>query len=209
MKIINLLVVVLPAILAQRGPGGRGPNLGRIPEKKPKFCYDPIESGSCYALLTRVGYNPETNRCEVFQWGGCGGNKNRFHNPTDCVNTCGNEDTTIEYYGSEDYFTEDVYDDYEEEPEPTQPTYVDKDPKFCEARMQKNPCYMVKMCAIAKGKKFINDCQKTCEKITNASYYPFTYKYRCRRILKQTYDSSYNTKYCLKKKPSVCGVYTP
>ncbi len=40
-------------------------------------------------MLTRYFFNPETNTCESFFYGGCMGNKNNFIEKNDCLKTCG------------------------------------------------------------------------------------------------------------------------
>ncbi|XP_029048971.1 kunitz-type serine protease inhibitor Bt-KTI-like [Osmia bicornis bicornis] len=51
-------------------------------------CLMPLERGPCRALMKRYGYNPETNRCEEFFFGGCQGNANNFMNLDMCKESC-------------------------------------------------------------------------------------------------------------------------
>ena len=46
--------------------------------------------GPCKALLERYFYNPKTNVCEEFSYGGCGGNKNNFESKEACQAECSN-----------------------------------------------------------------------------------------------------------------------
>ncbi len=46
------------------------------------------ESGRCRALVERWFHNKETNSCELFVWGGCGGNDNNFSSKEKCESYC-------------------------------------------------------------------------------------------------------------------------
>lgn len=46
------------------------------------------ESGPCKAIKERFFYNINTRKCEVFEYGGCGGNKNNFESLEECEETC-------------------------------------------------------------------------------------------------------------------------
>lgn len=56
---------------------------------KPPGCYLAPEAGPCEALQPRYYYNPATDGCEKFYYGGCGGNFNRFATLEECLQTCG------------------------------------------------------------------------------------------------------------------------
>ncbi|XP_065917769.1 uncharacterized protein [Dysidea avara] len=47
------------------------------------------ESGPCLAYFPSYFYNSSSQVCEMFLYGGCGGNKNRFRTIEDCQVTCG------------------------------------------------------------------------------------------------------------------------
>ncbi|XP_017789145.1 PREDICTED: trypsin inhibitor-like [Habropoda laboriosa] len=51
-------------------------------------CLLPLEHGPCKALMTRYGYNPVTNKCEEFMYGGCRGNENNFQSQDKCQEIC-------------------------------------------------------------------------------------------------------------------------
>uniref|UniRef100_A0A8C4XZH5 BPTI/Kunitz inhibitor domain-containing protein n=1 Tax=Gopherus evgoodei TaxID=1825980 RepID=A0A8C4XZH5_9SAUR len=53
------------------------------------ICKLPVEPGSCQAYMTRYFYNSATKKCEMFRYGGCQGNKNRFATKDQCLKTCG------------------------------------------------------------------------------------------------------------------------
>ncbi|EYC26555.1 hypothetical protein Y032_0010g1216 [Ancylostoma ceylanicum] len=51
-------------------------------------CVRPVIGPKCRILLKRWAYNPNENKCELFDYGGCGGTENNFENEEDCKNTC-------------------------------------------------------------------------------------------------------------------------
>ena len=59
-----------------------------------EHCYQPMAPGPCLNSLSRYHYNSVSGRCEEFQYGGCGGNRNRFINAQQCEAECMNETTT-------------------------------------------------------------------------------------------------------------------
>ena len=52
------------------------------------FCQLRPEPGFCYASIEQYYYNPQLRMCQVFIWGGCGGNQNRFSSREECERTC-------------------------------------------------------------------------------------------------------------------------
>ncbi|TPP66752.1 hypothetical protein FGIG_07181 [Fasciola gigantica] len=52
-------------------------------------CMQPMKSGPCLALVPSYGFNWETRDCELFTYGGCGGNWNRFDTYEGCMQRCG------------------------------------------------------------------------------------------------------------------------
>ena len=46
------------------------------------------ETGNCRGSFVRYFYNQTTERCELFAYGGCGGNGNRFKDLQNCEKTC-------------------------------------------------------------------------------------------------------------------------
>ncbi|XP_076800682.1 uncharacterized protein LOC143445457 isoform X3 [Clavelina lepadiformis] len=58
---------------------------------KPAKCFLPKVTGKCRASFVMFYYNPTTDKCQLFVYGGCGGNENKFEIPEDCQNECGGE----------------------------------------------------------------------------------------------------------------------
>uniref|UniRef100_A0A673B910 BPTI/Kunitz inhibitor domain-containing protein n=1 Tax=Sphaeramia orbicularis TaxID=375764 RepID=A0A673B910_9TELE len=54
-----------------------------------EVCSLPPQTGPCKARMERYFYNPASSSCEVFVYGGCGGNENNFKNQEQCMKTCG------------------------------------------------------------------------------------------------------------------------
>ncbi|KAL1470328.1 hypothetical protein MTO96_040502, partial [Rhipicephalus appendiculatus] len=54
----------------------------------PEVCTYPPETGPCEAAMSRYFYNTTTETCEVFTYGGCHGNGNRFRTYSDCEKKC-------------------------------------------------------------------------------------------------------------------------
>jgi hypothetical protein len=48
------------------------------------------DAGDCEAAIPRWFHDPISGRCEMFVWGGCGGNSNNFETPEECRATCPN-----------------------------------------------------------------------------------------------------------------------
>ena len=51
-------------------------------------CALPAEIGMCRAAIPRYFYNIDTEKCESFTWGGCGGNLNKFPDEESCLELC-------------------------------------------------------------------------------------------------------------------------
>jgi len=51
-------------------------------------CQLPIESGECMAYMRRYAYNSSSGECELFIYGGCPGNANRFDYKNECEAEC-------------------------------------------------------------------------------------------------------------------------
>ncbi|KAF3848942.1 hypothetical protein F7725_015439 [Dissostichus mawsoni] len=51
-------------------------------------CKKAPETGPCKAKLQSYFYNSSSMNCEIFIYGGCGGNLNNFRNDTECMDSC-------------------------------------------------------------------------------------------------------------------------
>ena len=45
-------------------------------------------TGHCRTRFSRYFYNTTSGNCEVFSYGGCGGNQNQFETSAECAATC-------------------------------------------------------------------------------------------------------------------------
>ena len=48
----------------------------------------PHDSGDCESFTPKWFYNKNTQSCEIFFYGGCGGNDNKFDTKDDCLQAC-------------------------------------------------------------------------------------------------------------------------
>lgn len=62
---------------------------------KPDICLLKKEVGLCRALIQRFFYNSASQRCESFDYGGCGGNENNFSTLNECNEKCDIESIPI------------------------------------------------------------------------------------------------------------------
>ncbi|EDO45374.1 predicted protein, partial [Nematostella vectensis] len=51
-------------------------------------CSLPLRPGRCRARMVMWFYNKRTGRCQTFNYGGCGGNGNRFRSRRQCQRRC-------------------------------------------------------------------------------------------------------------------------
>ena len=47
------------------------------------------DEGICTGYVPRFYFNKELGRCELFSYGGCGGNNNNFETEEECAGHCG------------------------------------------------------------------------------------------------------------------------
>merc|ERR1711962_1954227 len=52
-------------------------------------CFEPVSTGHCRARFPSFHYNPLTETCDCFIFGGCAANGNKFTTLDECMNTCG------------------------------------------------------------------------------------------------------------------------
>nr|CDS20673.1 WAP, kazal, immunoglobulin, kunitz and NTR [Echinococcus granulosus] len=55
---------------------------------KEDVCNLPMRTGPCRAYFRVWGYNPASDQCESFVYGGCGGNANQFKEKIECERAC-------------------------------------------------------------------------------------------------------------------------
>lgn len=53
-----------------------------------ELCALKDERGPCKAIKDRFFFNVDNGRCELFEYGGCGGNANNFETLEECEETC-------------------------------------------------------------------------------------------------------------------------
>ena len=61
-----------------------------------ELCQLPSESGHCKAAKRRYFYNHHAGQCQLFTYGGCGGNGNRFLSQENCENVCASQGSVVE-----------------------------------------------------------------------------------------------------------------
>jgi hypothetical protein len=54
----------------------------------PALCELPAEIGNCDGAMPRYWFDSTIGQCELFTYGGCGGNANNFETEVDCLWTC-------------------------------------------------------------------------------------------------------------------------
>ncbi|XP_060112945.1 tissue factor pathway inhibitor [Heteronotia binoei] len=60
----------------------------RFKKEKPSFCLLENDPGICRGMISRYFYNPESQLCEKFLYGGCLGNQNNFESLKECQDVC-------------------------------------------------------------------------------------------------------------------------
>eukprot|EP01079_Euglenida_sp_SAG-EU17-18_P010667 gene10667-1940_t len=64
----------------------------------PEDCQGPKEVGLWMNPSTRYYYNHRAGKCEVFEWGGCGGNDNNFETLEQCLAMCSQSESIVPVY---------------------------------------------------------------------------------------------------------------
>ncbi|XP_013110796.1 kappaPI-actitoxin-Avd3c-like [Stomoxys calcitrans] len=62
--------------------------LGTALSLKDAICGLPREIGQCRASKPRFSYEPDSNECVKFIYGGCHGNENNFATKSQCEDKC-------------------------------------------------------------------------------------------------------------------------
>lgn len=75
----------------QQQPQPQQPSEGdQLEPFRPEHCMLPSETGPCRALQPKYYYNSRDGVCDVFGYGGCNGNQNKFDTAEECESKCGN-----------------------------------------------------------------------------------------------------------------------
>ena len=53
------------------------------------ICHKPPKVGPCRGRFPRWFYNASSSQCELFIYGGCQGNENKFGSLKECIKHCG------------------------------------------------------------------------------------------------------------------------
>lgn len=53
------------------------------------ICLAPVDAGPCNSEITAYYYDPQSQACQAFIYGGCEGNANRFQSEEQCERLCG------------------------------------------------------------------------------------------------------------------------
>lgn len=61
---------------------------------RPEECLLAKDPGPCYGSFPRYAYNSETDKCDLFIFGGCQGNANNFKSLQECKTFCKGLDGT-------------------------------------------------------------------------------------------------------------------
>lgn len=64
------------------------PTFSKRNSQKLAICGLPKTVGICRAIVSKFFFNPETNACEEFSYGGCEGNENNFESKQECEKFC-------------------------------------------------------------------------------------------------------------------------
>ncbi|CAG5129919.1 unnamed protein product, partial [Candidula unifasciata] len=51
-------------------------------------CQLPYSKGLCKGFMPQWYFDSASGRCDMFVWGMCGGNDNRFSSPEECYASC-------------------------------------------------------------------------------------------------------------------------
>ncbi|CAF1272537.1 unnamed protein product [Rotaria sp. Silwood1] len=86
---INPINVFMKKISTSTFPGNFGTYTPRPPiMNSPYICLQNPDIGPCKASIEQYFFNAQLGSCQIFFWGGCGGNQNRFNSLSECERTC-------------------------------------------------------------------------------------------------------------------------
>nr|AXL95497.1 conkunitzin [Conus ermineus] len=85
------VVLIVTSCLSALTVGDTVPGLSALTvddDTVPDVCRQPLEVGPCKAAYPRYYYNHASDTCQLFYYGGCNGNENRFEDFSGCLFTC-------------------------------------------------------------------------------------------------------------------------
>lgn len=83
-----IMIVVPPAAVPKQQVKGES-------KTKRGECMLPPEPGPCRRDVIRYFFDPSRMSCEIFYYGGCGGNENRFTSVKACYDICSKHDSFV------------------------------------------------------------------------------------------------------------------
>ncbi|XP_039883527.1 tissue factor pathway inhibitor a isoform X2 [Simochromis diagramma] len=83
-----ILCAVLLSCLVRFGSCRKAHGVPAEPVIFSELCALKDEPGPCRAIKDRYFFNVDSGRCELFEYGGCGGNQNNFETLEECEETC-------------------------------------------------------------------------------------------------------------------------
>lgn len=69
-------------------PVGSSAPVPQPPQNIPDHCHQPRDPGPCRGYFQKWHFSAEENACQMFIFGGCGGNNNRFNTKDECESVC-------------------------------------------------------------------------------------------------------------------------
>ncbi|CAF3788380.1 unnamed protein product [Rotaria sordida] len=86
---INPINVFMKKMSTSTSPGNFGSYTTRPPIMGGlSICLQNPDIGPCKASIEQYFFNAQLGSCQIFFWGGCGGNQNRFNSRSECERTC-------------------------------------------------------------------------------------------------------------------------
>ncbi|CAF3948465.1 unnamed protein product [Rotaria magnacalcarata] len=86
---INSINVFMKRTSLSPFPGNAGTFTTRAPLGNNIYiCRQAPDIGPCKAHIEQYYFNTQLNSCQIFIWGGCGDNQNRFNTRLECERTC-------------------------------------------------------------------------------------------------------------------------
>ena len=90
-----IMIVVPPAAVPSEGQITGSSQSGAASRVKRQGCALPPEPGPCRGEFIRYYFDPMKMSCEIFYYGGCQGNENRFTSVKACYDICSKHASTV------------------------------------------------------------------------------------------------------------------